>query len=379
MRRLTSLKSVAMILATCLVAVLPPASGTFAHHVGHEVRQGQSIQAAIEAAPPGSTIEVGPGTYRENLHVIKDHITLQGAGPGRTVLTMPDQPSQVCKVLSSPQEAVGINGICVGNVDDQGHVLAIVHDVRVTGFTIQGFEGVGIVFAGTSGARADHNVAANNGGYGITAFESSNGRFEDNTAFGSADAGIYLGDSPNSNFVIRDNTAHDNLWGVLVRDSSVGRVSGNTLIDSCSGLVFLNTGAGAGVHDWIARENRALHNNNLCASDELPFTLTGVGILIAGGQHIQLRDNVVRGNHPKSGATPGSVNGVSLAGGIVLISTADISVFPGFTGSVESDNAVVGNRVTRNQPFDLAYDQHGTGNRFRDNDCRTSTPAGLCD
>ena len=62
------------------------------------------------------------------------------------------------------------------------------NDVRVTGFTVTGFPGVGIVFAGTNQARADHKVAANNSDYGITAFNSTHGRFEENTSSGSGDA-----------------------------------------------------------------------------------------------------------------------------------------------------------------------------------------------
>src|SRR6478609_4063907 len=45
---------------------------------------GQSIQAAIDAAPTGATVCVGPGTYLENLLIAKDGITLRGAGPGAT-------------------------------------------------------------------------------------------------------------------------------------------------------------------------------------------------------------------------------------------------------------------------------------------------------
>jgi pectin methylesterase-like acyl-CoA thioesterase len=51
-----------------------------------QVVAGQAIQAAIDAAPTGATVCVGPGTYQENLLIAKDGITLMGAGPGATVL-----------------------------------------------------------------------------------------------------------------------------------------------------------------------------------------------------------------------------------------------------------------------------------------------------
>src|SRR6185436_19443704 len=38
-----------------------------------------TIQAALDAANPGDTILVPPGTYRENLRVTKDNITIAGS------------------------------------------------------------------------------------------------------------------------------------------------------------------------------------------------------------------------------------------------------------------------------------------------------------
>jgi parallel beta-helix repeat protein len=344
-----------------------------------QVLAGQSIQAAIDAAPSGATVCVGPGTYHENLLIAKDGITLQGAGPGITVLEPPAQPVPVCFVLSVPPdyENNGLSGICVANVNQYGDQLGVVNDVRVTGFTVQGFPGVGIVFAFTNRARADHNVAANNGGYGITAFASTHGRFEDNTCYGSHDAGFYVGDSPKADFTVQNNTAFANRWGILVRDSTMGSVTGNALHDNCSGLVFLNTGIFAGVSNWQASHNTAAHNDIFCPVGELPFSLTGLGVLVAGGDHILLRDNTVRANQPS--APPSLINGVALAGGIVVVSTATVSVFPGYFGSTSAHNLILKNTALDNQPFDLAYDGMGTGNHFRSNKCGTSYPGGLCD
>src|SRR6476469_7984930 len=74
-----------------------------------------SIQAAIDAAPTGATVCVGPGTYQENLLIKKDGITLMGAGPEKTVLEPPTQPRPFCPVLEIPPiggENFGLNGIC---------------------------------------------------------------------------------------------------------------------------------------------------------------------------------------------------------------------------------------------------------------------------
>jgi hypothetical protein len=347
-----------------------------------QVVAGQSIQDAIDGAATGATVCVGPGTYRENLLINKDGITLKGEGPEKTVLEPPSQPRPFCPVLQIPPiggENFGLNGICVADLDPQGNVLRTVNDVRVTGFTVRDFSGVGILFGGTNRARADHNVAASNKSYGITAFLSTHGNFEYNTSYGSGDAGFYVGNSPDADFKIRYNTAFADLWGILVRDASTGSVTDNLLHDSCSGLVFLNTGTSTGVHNWRASHNIVAHNDKFCPAEEeeLPFSLTGVGILIAGGDHIVLRENRVRMNQP--GGDPSLMNGVPLAGGIVVVSTTGVSVFPGFYGSVAEHNTIFNNAVLGNRPFDLVYDGLGQGNHFVSNTCETSSPAGLCD
>jgi parallel beta-helix repeat protein len=382
MLRALNAKAVASGFAAIVVALLPPASGVAASPSTLHVSQGQSIQAAIDAAGPGTTIEVASGTYHENLLIAKDGLTLEGAGAGATILEPPITPNPVCLVLQVTPvdiEKNGLNGICIAKLNADGSKRDTVHNVRVTGFTVRDFPGVGIVFAGADGLRADNNVAANNGIYGITAFDSSHGVFERNKVHGTQDAGIYMGDSPGADFTIRDNTAYDDLWGILVRDSSVGLVSGNTLHDSCSGLVFLNSGTNAtGPRYWLAEGNIITHNNNSCPSDEygLPFNLSGVGVLIAGGSHIVLANNTVQGNQPSGPTT--KVNGVALAGGIVVVSAEAISIFPGLFGSVESNNTIVGTTAHNNLPVDIAYDGHGSGNDFAGNDCRTSSPTGLC-
>jgi parallel beta-helix repeat protein len=198
------------------------------------------------------------------------------------------------------------------------------------------------------------------------------------TSFGSGDAGFYVGNSPKADFTIQNNIAFSDLWGILVRDSATGSVTGNILQDNCSGLVFLNTGTSTGVDNWQASHNIAAHNDKFCPANVtgLPFTLTGIGVLIAGGDHIVLRENTVRANQPSG--HPTIIDGVALAGGIVVVSTASVSVFPAYYGSVASHNIILNNAVLDNQPFDLVYDGLGTDNHFVSNICGRSSPAGLC-
>ena len=44
----------------------------------HEVRDGDSIQAAVAAAQPGDVIKIYPGTYAETVYIDKDDLILSG-------------------------------------------------------------------------------------------------------------------------------------------------------------------------------------------------------------------------------------------------------------------------------------------------------------
>jgi hypothetical protein len=59
-----------------------------------------SIQAAIDAAPPGSLVFVGSGTYFESLYIDKA-LTLRGSGVGATIVNVSGQPGWGVATLAS--------------------------------------------------------------------------------------------------------------------------------------------------------------------------------------------------------------------------------------------------------------------------------------
>ena len=60
-----------------------------------------TIQAAVDAAGNGDTIEIAAGTYREQVTVDGKNITIHGAGSGQTIIESPDAASLVSNASDS--------------------------------------------------------------------------------------------------------------------------------------------------------------------------------------------------------------------------------------------------------------------------------------
>jgi len=322
------------------------------------VGPGDSIQAAVDAARPGDTIVV-TGRHQENVAVTTDGITLRGLG---AVLEPAATPVQnACLDPSAPED---VSGICIlGDVNfDTGQVIREVRDVTVSGFTIRGFSD-GIVALGAHDATFEHNVAAGNAGYGITAFSSTGTRMLFNRASGSDEAGFYIGDSPDAGATLIGNDSSGNLFGILIRNALHGKAVANSVHGNCAGVAVLADLPGpAGLFHLAG--NLIRNNTKACAAGEdVPFPLSGVGVMLLGANGLKINGNLITGNVPSADT--------QFSGGVVVASG------PGDPATAPADNQVHGNRILRNDP-DISWDGTGSGNSFRGNLCQTSTPAGLC-
>ena len=312
------------------------------------VHQGQSIQAAVDRAKPGSSIIVS-GVHRENVVIRKNGITLIGH---HTVLKPPVKPNSFC----------GPSGFCIaGNVDfNTGKVHSYVEDVRIIGFTVRGFKEDGIVTFGAKNALFMHNHATSNGAYGIFALASTGTRVVSNVTSGAGEAGIYIGDSPHANATVVGNNSYNNLFGIFVRHATHGRIVGNNTHNNCVGTLFLADAPGpAGSFKMVG--NQVLNNTKACKAGEDAPPVSGVGVAIVGAHDVSLTGNTITGNRP-SGPS-------AFKGGVVLVR--------GSGGTAPKDNSVIGNTILHNSP-DVFWDKSGSGNRFVGNHCNTSKPGGLC-
>jgi parallel beta-helix repeat protein len=418
-RLLAGRTAVTMGVVLVLAGWAAPASATPGRspHASVFVSAGQSIQAAIDAAAPGSTIRVAPGTYRENLLIPKNGIQLVGAA-GLTVLEPPASPNAVCGYdPSDPSTAGFVQGICIANLNtsDPNNPVPIstVTGVRVSGFSIEGFPNDGILTAFAADTALANNLVVASSGFGIqdwfttgtvvdgntiqagATFEtagissnnSSGARILNNTVSGNLDstqgsgsdeAGILVSDETGADTLVEGNHSFDNHYGITIRDASGGTVTQNRVDGNCDGLFVgmspLGPQEGVITENWTISDNLVTGNSRYCPPEEIaPLpgfnfpAVSGAGIILIGTQAIDVDGNLSMGN---SGTTASG-----WPGGIAVLSTSAFGdpgfVNPPYNVSVE-DNLAYGNVP------DLSWDGSGKGIQFSNNACATSSPSGLC-
>jgi nitrous oxidase accessory protein NosD len=320
------------------------------------VHQGESIQGAIDAAQPGDEVIVHHGTYRESLLIAKDRISLIGK---HARLLPPASSDSPCG-----QDGT-FPGICVvgeGNFDT-GEISHYASRVRIAGFTVKGFGGEAGIFAfGTDRLLVTRSRLIDDGDYGVFALVSKRPHLIRNLASGNQEAGFYVGDSPDAKSVLRHNVAFGNGEGILLRNTTLGKVSGNLLAGNCAGIIVLADAPGP-AGGFLITHNALVRNNKACPGNEEEGEpgLSGLGIGLAGAHDTSVVRNLVKGNRP---------SGQSFISG-------GIAVAQGFGGTEPQNDLIRRNRLFGNEPNDLVSDGTGTVS-FSKNRCETSDPAGLC-
>ena len=339
------------VLALVALALTVPASSVANSSRVVHVEAGESIQAAIDAAKPGTTIKLGEGTFDESVSISKDDISIVGEGRKKTVIAFEGS--------GTPPEC----GICVSPTQQGGTV----EDVHISRLAVTGF-GFGILFSDSKDISVQRTYLHDNHEYGVAAFGSTEQFYSRNIVPNNGEAGIYVGSTPDARAVIYKNVAWGNLFGIFVRDAAHGQVLKNKSFGNCVGMLFLETGDPSAVNqDWLVKGNNATANNlsdtTLCGGDQ---PVSGVGILVGGARDLEIVHNGAFGN--KSG-----IAGSLISGGIALFDTTTDG------GGAPSGNTIAHNTAFGNDPADLFAEGNVEANRFFANDCLTSQPDGLCE
>jgi parallel beta-helix repeat protein len=334
----------------------PPARPAIVVHPG----DADAIQDAINAAQPGDTILLKPGTYQEAFRVAKADLRIIG-------LTAADGSGVI---ITNP--GTTDNGVIVRPGSD-GFVLANV--------TIENFLKNGLFMEGVDGFRLSGVHALNDGEHGLFPIASSHGRIVGCTATGNADIGIYVGQS--DHVTVTGNVVFGNVNGIELQNTQHVTVSANDVYDNVAGIVLLQFPE-PGFSDIVSQGNvvvgNFVHDNNHANFGDPgsveSFEPSGTGILIVGSDRTTVQDNVVTGN--------GFV-------GIGVVSTLVLKqldphlankLFVGYgvnpNGNEIEDNIALGNGfaspIASIPGVDLLWDGSGKNNCWSDNIYLTSAP-----
>ncbi|MEU0368967.1 right-handed parallel beta-helix repeat-containing protein [Streptomyces sp. NPDC006283] len=343
---------------TALLVVSGLGASAPAHaSVTHQVRPGQSIQAAVNAAQPGDTINIAAGTYKESVRITKPRLTLQGAG-ARTVIKPAAKPAKTDSCAAAG------NGICV-----LGTKVQPLEKVRIRSLRLSGFAKNGIWAAWTDRLTVRHVTSEDNGTWGIAQERSTRSELQQNVVRRNGDAGIFVantvseeaGATDTKGTVVSGNIMSGNRIGATVRRVRNLTLQGNEITRNCAGAFLVGDETVPRAGALTVRFNHIYKNNKHCdATARLP-EIQGTGIVLTGTEDTLVEANLVRDH----------VGSAPMSGGIVL--------FKSIVGAAGTDNVIRHNLVTGNSKADLANrDTKGTGNIFAENMCRASEPAGLC-
>lgn len=358
---------IAAMVATVLSVAVNPAAAAEARVV---VDEGESIQAAIDAAEPGTTIVVR-GDHQENIWVNKDGIRLVGQGATLTGVEA-ELGSSPC--FPFPESPVPI--VCAAPTPSPDGPPA--PEDYLEGFVFQGFtvdgsvgdgDGISTVFVNDVTIR--RNTVTGTTCDAIFTTFSDGFKISRNTVDGTEIcAGISVGSSVNG--VIRNNEVRNaGGAGIFVADVSNARIRNNVAEDSCVGIVVIDgDDGGQGVREEPFPGNKIrvvnnVANNNTGTCPFGPVLVGQTGISVGGVTDVVIRGNMANNN--------GGDAETLIFGGIY------VSDFTNLDGSVTpaANVRVIGNTAMGNStaagPADLAFETEGV-TVVRRNNCGVSTP-----
>ncbi len=210
-----------------------------------------TIQAAVDAAVDGDLVEVGSGTYNENV-IVDKRITLRGVDTGEGAAVVNAQGNGSGIVLQAggavleglyvtnagPYPSAGIEVVSSDNIIagcsiwNSGwwgiYLKGASSNNTVTETIISNSVNDGIMVYRAPGNRFIENTVANNGDNGIQILESENSVVERSIIGNNTNSGISVEDSGNA--VVRGNVISYNNLGIHLSASAIDRVGPNRFI-----------------------------------------------------------------------------------------------------------------------------------------------------
>jgi nitrous oxidase accessory protein len=190
--------------------------------------QHTTIQAAVNAAQPGDTVLIPPGTYSENVLVNKSLTIKSSAGAATTIIQAAVPSTDVFLLSGSGMRVEGLTltggraGVEFSGASQSSVTDIIAHDN---------------VYAVLIEHAANNKVSASNlsnNGYGIYLDGSSGNTFSGNVATHESGNGNALGDGiymreSNSNAIVQNVLSNNHVYGISLLSSSNNVLSNNSI------------------------------------------------------------------------------------------------------------------------------------------------------
>ncbi|GAA1655060.1 hypothetical protein GCM10009744_54440 [Kribbella alba] len=346
---------VALIAVLGLMAVSAGAASATGKHRSRtwEVKPGHSIQKVADKAKSGDTIKLKRGVFHDAVCVNHKGLTFVGAGQGKTVIKPPKKfKKTVCWQTEAEVSAFAFN--------------APDRKAKVSNLTTVDHPGFGVIaFQAKHGVEVSHHTGLRHDEYGAAAFESKGIVFTHNTEIGDGgEAGLYVGDTANAKAYVADNVMKGWTFGMLMRDSRNGLLKDNLMKANCVGALVLDTAEKVKGGDWALVDNKVRDNNRFCPAHPPVPKLSGNGIVVAGADHVLVKENKITGHKA-------SRQGEFRSSGLAVVTSKK------FGGGDPAYVKVVDNKFKKNR-LDIYWDRKGRHIEFKDNDCKTSDPRSIC-
>lgn len=308
------------------------------------------LQARIDAAPPGSTIVIGPGTYVGDLALDRP-VRLTGRGRPRLVGSGTGSVVRI-RAAGVTLEGFDIDGRGGGDLgrDSSGiHISApraVVRDCHITRSLF------GIYLREAHGSVIEHCVIEGipgkdpgEKGSGIHLWNTRGFRLEGNLVTQARD-GLYVQSSPGG--VVRGNTARDLRYGLHYMFSDDNLFEDNTFENGAAGAALMYS------RRITFRRNRFLHNRGFAS----------VGLLLKACDELVAEDNLIADN-ARGIFLEGSYDNV-FRGNVIAASDAGIVLYDSCARNRFTGNSFVANLT----PLELVGRRTDTdfdGNYWSDN------------
>jgi parallel beta-helix repeat protein len=267
------------------------------------VNPGDSIQAAVDAAKPGDTIEVQPGTYSASGDLAVVRVRTSGISLRASRAAVIDARGHRYGVLvgsgapASPERCspVGVRGF------------------GISGFTIVDATETALLIDGVDGFSIRDGAYLGNREHGAMSSCASHGEISGNHAAGQGAAAIRISDS--SHVVVEGNSVTESGIGVEIENSIYAVVRKNQIFGNTAGLlVAVRAGHFRAFTDHVRIEENAILKNNRrepvasASADPDGAIASGSGLLNAGGDHVSIERNVILDNDSFGVATTASAS-----------------------------------------------------------------------